>query len=58
MRRLTVANCTEIEMVGCLACGSGIGTAQVVCHMRNADSGEVTRGVVPGAEVHTRGASS
>ena len=57
LRRLTVANRAEIDMVGCLACADGIGTAQVVCYVRNVASGEVVRGRVPDAEVRTGGAA-
>ena len=53
LRRLTVANRAEIEVAGCLTCVEGIGTAQVVCYVRNVASGEVVRGRVPDAEART-----
>ena len=58
LRHLIVANRAEIDMAGCLACADGIGTAQVMCYVRNVASGEVVRGRVPDAEVRTGGAAS
>ena len=55
LRRLTVANRAEIDMAGCLTCAEGIGTAQVVCYVRNVASGEVVRGRVLDAEARTGG---
>ena len=55
LRRLTVANRAEIDMAGCLTCTEGIGTAQVVCYVRNVASGEVVRGQVPNAKARTGG---
>ena len=55
LRRLTVANRAEVDMAGCLTCAEGIGTAQVVCYVRNVASGEVVRGQVRNARARTGG---
>ena len=55
LRRLTVANRAETDMAGCLICAEGVGTAQVVCYVRNVASGEVVRGQVRNTRARTGG---